>query len=236
MVLEVSQLSVAYGQVLALDQVSLTVPAGSITAVLGANGAGKTTLVRTISGLVRPRAGSIRWRGAEISALAPELVARQGISHVPEGQGIITELSVDDNLRLGALARPGRRQRAESRAAAYALFPALEGRGRRQASSLSGGERQMLAIARALASRPQLLLLDEPSLGLAGRLLAQIMARLRELVAATDLAVLLIEQNARSALSVADRALVLSLGRVVAEGPSPELGSDRQLLGAYLGF
>lgn len=234
--LEVSALRVAYGRVVALDGISLTVLPGSITTVLGANGAGKTTLVRAISGLVRPLAGSISWQGQEITRLATEEVARRGIAHVPQGQGIIGELSVEDNLRLGSLARRGREDRERAVASAYELFPVLGTRRRGPAANLSGGERQMLAIARALASGPRLLLLDEPSLGLAARVLAQIMAQLRLLVSRNGLAVLLIEQNARSALSVADRAVVLSLGQVVAQGPSDRVGTDRELLGAYLGF
>jgi len=234
-VLEVSGLSVAYGQVLALDQVSLSVPEGSIIAVLGANGAGKTTLLRTISGLVRCRAGSIRLAGTEITRLAPEAVARLGVAHVPEGQGVITELTVEENLRLGSLARRGGNPKQDLDEA-YDLFPALEPRRALPAGSLSGGERQMLAIARGLAARPRLLLLDEPSLGLAGQVLAQIMAKLRVLVTAGALTVLLIEQNARSALSVADSALVLSLGQVVGGNQAVQLQSDAELLGAYLGF
>lgn len=234
-VLEVSGLCVAYGPVLALDQVSLSVPEGSITAVLGANGAGKTTLLRTISGLIRCRAGSIRLAGTEITGLAPEAVARLGVAHVPEGHGVITELTVEENLRLGSLARPGGNPKQELEAA-YHLFPPLEPRRTLPAGSLSGGERQMLAIARGLAAHPRLLLLDEPSLGLAGQVLAQIMAKLRALVSGGALTVLLIEQNARSALSVADNAVVLSLGRVVGGDRSVQLQSDAELLGAYLGF
>lgn len=233
--LEVSGLSVAYGQVLALDQVSLDVSEGSITAVLGANGAGKTTLVRTISGLVRCRAGSIRLAGTEITRLAPEEVARLGVAHVPEGHGVITELTVEENLRLGTMVHRGGNHKRDL-GEAYQLFPALESRRSLPAASLSGGERQMLAIARGLVARPRLLVLDEPSLGLAGQVLAQIMAKLRALVAESGLTVLLIEQNARSALSVADNALVLSLGRVVARDRSAKLQSDAELLGAYLGF
>ncbi len=233
--LEISDLIVGYGPVVALDRVSLSVPEGSITAVLGANGAGKTTLVRTISGLVRRRSGSIRLAGAEISSLAAEAIARLGVSHVPEGQGVITELTVEENLRLGALGRAGGNSKRDLEDA-YQLFPPLAPRRELPAGSLSGGERQMLALARALAAHPRLLLLDEPSLGLAGQVLAQIMARLRALVNEGALTVLLIEQNARSALSVADRAVVLSLGRVVQGDPAVESRSDAELLGAYLGF
>ena len=233
--LEISDLTVAYGQAVALDHVSLTVPKRSITTVLGANGAGKTTLVRAISGLVRGRGGSVRLDGQEISRLAPDRVARMGIAHVPEGHGVITELSVEENLRLGSMAAPraGVRQALEE---AYDLFPPLESRRHLSAATLSGGERQMLAIARGLAAHPRLLLLDEPSLGLAVQVLQQIMAKLRSLVADRGLTVLLIEQNARSALSVADDALVLALGQVVAHDRAVKLADDSELLGAYLGF
>jgi len=234
--LEVTDLTVTYGGVIALDDVSLVVPEASITAVLGANGAGKTTLVRAISGLVKPRRGSVQLDGRQLVGRSPEAIARLGVAHVPEGHGIISELSVDENLRLGGL---WRRDRADQRVAmeeAYELFPPLLARRRVQASSLSGGERQMLSIGRALASRPTALLLDEPSLGLATRLLAQIMERLTRLVADRKLSVLLIEQNARSALSVAGQAVVLSLGRVVVIDDAKRLAGDEALRHAYLGF
>jgi branched-chain amino acid transport system ATP-binding protein len=234
--LEVSDLTVAYGGVVALDGLSLTVAEGSITTVLGANGAGKTTLVRTISGLVKARGGSIRVGGIELRGRSPEDIARLRVSHVPEGHGIISEITVDENLRLGGL---WRRDRADQRLAveeAYELFPPLVARRHVHAASLSGGERQMLSIGRALAARPQVLLLDEPSLGLHATVLAQIMARLRTLSRERNLAVLLIEQNARSALSVADEAVVLSLGTVVARDRAERLAGDDSLRHAYLGF
>ena len=234
--LEISDLTVAYGGVLALDHVSLSVPEASITAVLGANGAGKTTLVRTISGLVKPRSGQVLLDDRRLTGRAPESIARMGVAHVPEGHGIISELTVDENLRLGGL---WRRDRADQRLAieeAYELFPPLVARRHLHAASLSGGERQMLSIGRALASRPTVLLLDEPSLGLAAMVLAQIMARLRTLTAERKLAVLLIEQNARSALSVADDAVVLSMGTVVARDRAERLAGDDSLRHAYLGF
>lgn len=234
--LEIEDLSVAYGAVRALDGVGVTVERGGITAVLGANGAGKTTLLRTISGLQPARGGRITWAGRDLTGLAPDRIARGGVAHVPEGGGVITELTVDENLRLGALWRRDRADRAAVRKEVYELFPALDERSAKPASTLSGGERQMLAIGRALMSRPGLLLLDEPSLGLAPLITAKIMGILRDLRAATGLTVVLVEQNAHSALSIADRGYVLALGRVVAVDTAAELLADDGLRHAYLGF
>jgi branched-chain amino acid transport system ATP-binding protein len=235
-VLEIDGLTTAYGPVRAVDGVTLRVEAGAITAVLGANGAGKTTLLRTIGGLLRPRSGRILMRGKDITRLPAERMVHDGLALVPEGGGVITELTVAENLRLGALWRRDRTDRAEALAEVCELFPPLAQRMSKPASTLSGGERQMLAIGRALMSRPSLLLLDEPSLGLAPMITARIMQVLRDLRAGTGLTVLLVEQNARSALSIADTGVVLSLGRVVIDAPADQLLSDESLRHAYLGF
>lgn len=231
--LSVEELVTDYGPVRAVDSVSLEVAAGSVTAVLGANGAGKTSLLRTITGLVRPSSGRVMFEDQDITALAVEDIARRGLAHVPEGRGVIAELTVAENLRLGGLYR-GRE--AAPMSEIYELFPRLEERRNQPASRLSGGERQMLSIGRALVGRPRALLLDEPSLGLAPRLVAQIMGMVRRLADNFGLAVLLVEQNARSALSIADRGLVLSLGRVVADQEASAIAADERLRHAYLGF
>jgi len=231
--LQLDLLRTDYGPVRALDDVSLTVKPGEVTAVLGANGAGKTTLLRTISGLVRPTAGSVMFDGTDITRKPVEEIVRRGMAHVPEGRGVITELTVEENLRLGGLYR---KRDAIPPAEIYKMFPLLLERRTQPASRLSGGERQMLSIGRALVARPRALLLDEPSLGLAPLVVAHIMGLVRSLADTRGLAILLVEQNARSALSVADRGVVLNLGRVVADRPPRELAADEQLRHAYLGF
>jgi branched-chain amino acid transport system ATP-binding protein len=231
--LTIEELTTDYGPIRAVDHVSLEVPEGSVTAVLGANGAGKTSLLRTITGLVRPTSGRVTVEGEDITRWAVEEIVRFGIAHVPEGRGVIAELTVEENLRLGGLWR-GRE--AMPLREIYELFPRLEERAGQPASRLSGGERQMLSIGRALVGRPRALLLDEPSLGLAPVLVAQIMSLVRRLADTLGLAVLLVEQNARSALSIANRGIVLNLGRVVAEQDPDKLIADAQLLHAYLGF
>lgn len=233
MILSVQGLTTDYGPVRAVDDVSLQVPEGSVTAVLGANGAGKTSLLRTICGLVRPTRGSVKLEGRDITRLPVEDIVRRGLAHVPEGRGVITELTVAENLRLGALWRGREAAPAEE---IYDLFPRLRERSGQPASRLSGGERQMLSIGRALMARPRALLLDEPSLGLAPLLVAQIMELVRRLADSSGLAVLLVEQNARSALSIADRGVVLNLGRVVVDQAPDTLAADERLRHAYLGF
>ena len=234
--LEIDHLSASYGSVKALDDVSIAVPDRSVTAVLGANGAGKSTLLRTVSGLVRPTGGQVLLAGVDVTTRPVEDIVRLGMAHVPEGRGVIQELTVEENLRLGALWRRDRADRKRALGEMYALFAPLASRRNRSAFTLSGGERQMLVLARALMGRPKVLLLDEPSLGLAPLVVAQIMALLRTLASEQGLTVLLVEQNARSALSIADRGVVLNLGRVVASGEADALAGDADLRHHYLGF
>jgi branched-chain amino acid transport system ATP-binding protein len=233
-ILEVEGLTSTYGPVRALDAVSLRAEAGKITAVLGANGAGKTTLLRTISGLVRPVAGRVLLDGEDITKAPVEAMVSKGMSHVPEGRGVIAELTVDENLRVGSLFRGKVGQEEFDRV--YETFPRIRERKDNPAHTLSGGERQMLVIGRALLAKPRVLLLDEPSLGLAPRIVAQIFGLLRQLVDREGLSVLLVEQNARSALSVADVGVVLNLGRVVVTDQAKTLMADEDLRHAYLGF
>ena len=234
--LTVGELSAGYGGILALDRVSLTVETGTITAVLGANGAGKTTLLAAISGLVRPRGGHVRLDGTELTGRRPEDIVRAGVSHVPEGRGVIAELTVEENLKLGALWRRGRTERGAALAASYEMFPQLAERRRKPAATLSGGERQMLALGRALMARPRVLLLDEPSLGLAPKIVTEVMSLVRGLRDETGLTVLLVEQNARSALAIADQGIVLNLGRIAAAADAADLAADTALRHHYLGF
>ncbi|MFD0689376.1 ABC transporter ATP-binding protein [Actinomadura fibrosa] len=234
--LEVRGLVAGYGAVRALGGVDMSVAEGSVTAVLGANGAGKTTLLRTVSGLLRPRSGSVELDGRDLTRAPVEEIVRLGVAHVPQSGGVITELTVRDNLRLGGLWRRDRAGLARRVAEMYELFPPLAERRDRLAATLSGGERQMLALARALTGGPRLLLVDEPSLGLAPKVVASLMAVLRRLCDEDGRTVLLVEQNARSALSVADRAVVLDLGSVVASEPAATLAADDRLRHAYLGF
>jgi branched-chain amino acid transport system ATP-binding protein len=219
-----------------LDGVSIVAAKGTITAVLGANGAGKTTLLRCISGFVRLRRGRVVVGGTDLGRRHPEDVARAGVAHVPEGQGVITELTVEENLRVGGLASRDRAGRTSALNDAYRRFPVLAERRKRAAGTLSGGERQILVIARALMAAPRVLLLDEPSLGLAPMMVTQVMDLIRALRDDSGLTVLLVEQNARSALSIADKGLVLNLGKVVAEDDAAKLASDVGLRRHYLGF
>lgn len=238
LMLKVENLVTRFGHVVALDSVSISAAESKITTVIGANGAGKSTLLRTISGLEKPASGSITWQGESIVGLRPEEVVRRGIAHVPEGHAVISELSVEENIEMGALFRR-RKYKSDVSAAideAYQLFPRLLERRSQLAGTLSGGERQMLAISRALVSRPKLLLLDEPSLGLAPLVVEQIIDTINTLCRSTGLTVLLVEQNANTALGVADHGVLLALGKVVADRPAAELKADAALRAAYLGY
>jgi len=226
--------SVAYGKRRALDGVSLTVGAGEIVTLLGANGSGKSTTLRAISGLARPTAGRVVFDGRDITRAAPDAIVTGGVGHVPEGREIFPEFTVRENLLVGGHTAP-RAAIAEAVERAFALFPVLRARAPQLAGTLSGGEQQMLAIARALMIRPRLLLLDEPSLGLAPRLareIFQVIARLN----AGGVTILLVEQNARRALALASRAYVLETGRVVVSGPARALAADPRIRAAYLGL
>ena len=231
--LELEDVHARYGPVQALTGVSLSVGEGEVVAVLGGNGAGKTTTLRAISGLVTT-SGRVRFAGESIRRAAPERVARAGIAHVPEGRGIFRELSVHENLRLGAYLHRGGFSEAYERVGGH--FPWLERRSAQQAGSLSGGEQQMLALARALMSRPRLLLLDEPSLGLAPIVVREIFRILGDLNEEEGLAALVVEQNAKLALRSSSRAYVLEVGQVALEGPSAELAANESVRQSYLGY
>jgi branched-chain amino acid transport system ATP-binding protein len=230
--LELDGIEARYGPVRALHGVSLEVGAGELVAVLGANGAGKTTTLRAISGTVR-RGGEITFDGARLPR-RPDAAARAGIAHVPEGRGTFSELSVWDNLRLGAYSRRGALKEDARRV--FEHFPTLERRKGQQAGTLSGGEQQMLALGRALMARPKLMLLDEPSLGLAPLLVKQIFDALGKIKGADGMAVLVVEQNANIALAHASRAYVLEVGRVVLAGASDELRKNESVRRSYLGY
>jgi branched-chain amino acid transport system ATP-binding protein len=234
--LEVRDLSVSFGAVRALRSVSFDAEPGAITAVLGANGAGKTTLLRTISGLVKPSEGSVSFEGDGLLGRPVESIARMGVAHVPEGRGVIEEMTVEENLRLATLWCLRRNERQAAIEEVLEIFPRLRPFRRRHASTLSGGERQMLVLGRALISRPRLLLLDEPSLGLAPLITAQLMALLHEQTEGKDITVVLVEQNARSALSVSHHAVILNLGQVVVSDAAPKVAADEALRHHYLGF
>ena len=236
--LEVKNLITSFGSVVALDGVSFTAQESKITTVIGANGAGKSTLLRTISGLEHAASGSITWSGKSLLGMRAEDIVRGGIAHVPEGHAVISELSVEENISMGSLFRR-RKFKADVNAAQdemFELFPRLKERRKQLAGTLSGGERQMLAISRALVSRPKLLLLDEPSLGLAPLVVEQIFQSIRDLTTSLGLTVLLVEQNAMGALKIADIGIVLNLGSIAATGSAAALRDDPAVRAAYLGF
>jgi branched-chain amino acid transport system ATP-binding protein len=233
--LEVRDVVAGYGGAPVLRGVSITAAPGTITAVLGANGAGKTTLLRAIDGSLKLAGGHIKLDGAELTGRRPEEVSRAGVAHVPEGQGVITELTVAENLQLGLLLRP-RSERGAVLGDLYERFGVLADRRNLPAGTLSGGERQMLVIARALATNPRVLLLDEPSLGLAPKIVRAVLDLIKQLKEDTGLTIVLVEQNARSALDIADTGVVLNLGAVVATAPAGQLAADDGLRRHYLGF
>ncbi|MBN9235911.1 MULTISPECIES: ABC transporter ATP-binding protein [Phyllobacteriaceae] len=232
--LEVKDLEVAYGDVRALWGVSIHVEAGTVVAIVGANGAGKTTLMRAISGLLKPKRGEILLSGASLLNRAPEEIAGMGIAHVPEGRGLFRQMTVLENLELGAFQPKARARMKQSLEKAYALFPRLKERAGQKAGSLSGGEQQMLAIARATMSEPSLLILDEPSIGLSP-LVVQQMFKLIEELHRQGVTILLVEQNIHQALKIADHAFVLKTGEIAMQGTGAELIADPEVQKAYMG-
>jgi len=233
--LEVREIDVFYGELQALWGVSLKIEEGEFVALIGPNGAGKTTTLKTISGLLKPARGQILFSGRDITGLPPHTIAAMGIAHVPEGRQIFPGLTVLENLKTGAYVRRAREKFEESLEFVFNLFPRLKERKNQVAGTLSGGERQMLAIARGLMSRPKLLMLDEPSLGLAPKLALEVMETLKRLHE-EGLTILLVEQNVRYALELADRGYVLETGRVVMHGTGKELLEDPRIKSAYLGL
>ncbi len=233
--LTIENLSVHYGAIQALHGVSIAVEPGEIVTLIGANGAGKSTTLRAVSGLVKPSGGTITFDGKNLAGLAPHKILRLGLAQVPEGRGIFPNLTVDENLDLGAFARTDRRNIAHDRERVFALFPRLKERLEQRSGTLSGGEQQMLAIGRALLARPRLLLLDEPSLGLAPQLVQTIFKIIRE-INASGTTIFLVEQNAHMALRVAHRAYVLEVGSVVMQGDAKQLAASDEVKKAYLGI
>jgi branched-chain amino acid transport system ATP-binding protein len=231
--LSVQGLQAGYGRITALHSLDLTVAPGEVVAMLGANGAGKSTTLRAITGMVRPTAGTVHFDGRDVTRMSGDAVARRGLAHVPEGRRVLPRLTVEENLRLGAFGRPAR-DIDKDVDGVFDRFERLRGRGHQKAGTLSGGEQQMLVIGRALMSRPKLMMLDEPSLGLSPVLVQEVFRMIRELTA-DGLTVLLVEQNVVQALGVADRGYVLTTGRVTGHGTSHELMQDPALLTSYLG-
>ncbi len=233
--LHVDDLHVSYGAIKALAGVSLRVKAGAIVTLIGGNGAGKTTTLRTISGLLRATRGGIRFLDEEIGAVPAHRIVGRGLCHVPEGRLIFSNLTVEENLAMGAYLQSDAHEVARTRDYVFSIFPRLKERFRQTAGTLSGGEQQMLAIGRALMGKPRFLMLDEPSLGIAPRLIATIFEKIVEINRDHGITILLVEQNANLALEVSSYAYVLETGRVAMEGPSSELRANPQLKAAYLG-
>lgn len=236
MTLKVERLVVEHGAIRAIDGISFEVSKGSLAAVIGSNGAGKTTLLRTLSGLKDAKLGKVSWMDRDITGMKPEDLVRRGLSHVSEGKSVIPELTVKENLALGGLWRNNKSELSQSVAEVVELFPRLGERMSQRADTLSGGERQMLAIGRALVSKPSLLLLDEPSLGLAPLVVEQIFETVAKLCRERGITILLVEQNALGALAIADKGIIINLGKVVAQGDAKELVNDPALRSAYLGY
>jgi branched-chain amino acid transport system ATP-binding protein len=234
--LVVERLVVEHGAIRAVDAISFSVERGSLAAVIGSNGAGKTTLLRTLSGLKEPKLGKVFWDGREITGMKPEDLVRRGLAHVSEGKSVIPELTVRENLALGGIWRNNKKELESSISEVVDLFPRLGERMAQRADTLSGGERQMLAIGRALVSQPSLLLLDEPSLGLAPLVVEQIFETISKLCRERSLTIVLVEQNAMGALAIADKGIIINLGVIVAQGDAKELINDPALRSAYLGY
>ncbi len=234
-ILEVSGLNAFYGSIQALFGLDFAVEEGGVTALLGANGAGKTTTLRALSGLIR-RDGDVRLKGRPIVGLSTEMIARLGVAHVPDGRGTFTDLTVEENLRLGAYVRSDRRAVRQDFDRVFSYFPRLAERRRQQAGTLSGGEQQMLAISRGLLMRPSLLMLDEPSFGLAPKVVAEIFRILAAINRDEGVSMLIVEQNASLALDLAGQAVLIETGRAAMSGPSHAIGSDDAVRRAYLGY
>jgi branched-chain amino acid transport system ATP-binding protein len=233
--LEITDLSVSYGAISALRGISLRVADGAIVTLIGGNGAGKTTTLRTISGLLRPRTGKVMFMGEDITQVPAHRIVGRGLGHVPEGRMIFSNLTVDENLAMGAYLKKDKASIARTRDYVFGIFPRLKERLVQTAGTLSGGEQQMLAIGRALMGEPKFLMLDEPSLGIAPRLISTIFEKIIEINRDRGIAILLVEQNANLALEVSTYAYVLETGQVAIEGPSAELRKNPQLKAAYLG-
>ncbi|MEI6119754.1 MAG: ABC transporter ATP-binding protein [Actinomycetes bacterium] len=234
--LEVSNLSISHGAIVAVRKLSFTVEKGQLAAIIGSNGAGKTTLLRALSGLIPASEGTATWKGKSLLGQKPENLVRSGVAHVSEGKSVIPELNVKENLALGGIWRKDKKDVAIATEEVLELFPRLRERLQQSADTLSGGERQMLAIGRALIARPDLLLLDEPSLGLAPLIIEQIFEAVNQLRHRLGLTVLLVEQNAMSALKIADVGIIINVGTLVTSGQSKELLADANLRAAYLGY
>ena len=232
--LEVKDLEVYYGVIQAIKGISFHVEEGEVIALIGANGAGKTTTLQTITGMLNAQAGSIQFEGTELTKIPGHKIVSMGMAHVPEGRRVFAQLSVLENLKLGAYTRKDKTEIAESLASVYKRFPRLEERKGQRAGTLSGGEQQMLAMGRALMSKPRIVLMDEPSMGLSPIFVEEIFNIIKE-ISAEGTTVLLVEQNAKKALSIADRAYVLETGKIVLEGDAKDLLNDESIKKAYLG-